>query len=184
MIYAQASHCYVLKIAVYWEKNSLHTTHPILHIMFYILKIKSNCLSIYPSIKYLRIFLPTSQPNPIFQTLSYEPKISSVNLYFPHILRNLKFHHTFQQSPLFVLILSRLKPFHVNPRYFFQAHFIESVYAQVVTFFRHSYQCPWSYKRTHENVPHTLPISFFLLLFSRIFCIRQFSDSSFFNVGT
>jgi len=40
----------MLKIAVYWEKTyALHSTHRIIHIMFYILRIRSYYLSIYPS---------------------------------------------------------------------------------------------------------------------------------------
>ena len=43
--------------------------------------------------------------------------------------------------------------------------------------FRHSLQCPWTYNLSLENVPHASPISLFFLLFSTIFCIRQFRDS-------
>jgi len=122
----------------------------------------------------------------MYHSRSPEPKISSVNQCIPHILWNPKVHHTFQQSPLLVPILSRRNPVHVNPRYFFQTYFIKGLYAQVVTFFRYSYQGPWIswiYFLSLENVTYALSISFFWLLLSTIFYIRQFRDSCVYFVG-
>lgn len=74
-----------------------------------------------------------SPTNSTCHSVSQEPNISSVNQTIPHILWRPKVHHSLQQGPLHVPILSRLKPVHVNTRYSSQTHFIERVYAHVVT---------------------------------------------------
>ena len=93
----------------------------------------------------------------------------------------------FSSEPTTCPIPSRLNPVPIKPQYSLQTHFTKDLYAQVITFFqvfaikslnifpfRYSYQNPWIYFISLENLPHALPISFFWLLLSTILCIRQF----------
>jgi hypothetical protein len=49
--------------------------------------------------------------------------------------------------------------------------------------FRNSFQDPWTYNLSLKFMPHSLPISFLYLLFSTIFCMRQFRDSCVYSSG-
>ena len=112
------------KIAVYWEKTyTVYTTQYALlanRKIFYL-------TIIHPYI----IYLYMSQTNSTYHSPSPEPNISSVNQFISLILWNSKVHHTFQQRPLLVPILSQLNPVHVYKRYTFKIHFIKRIYVCV-----------------------------------------------------
>ena len=174
---AHASNCHMLKIAVYWEKTcTSHTTLCILHNLYYLPINESNYLSIYLSM-YCQFIYPR---------LQLTPRITAdlQNIKFPQLINasltcygTPRFITLFNKYPLLVPTLSRMNPAHEFPQDFFHTSFIICMYTQLTLSFRYSYQDTSTYFLAFENAPHALPISFFLLLLSTIFCNRQFRDS-------
>ena len=137
---AQASHCCMMKIAVYWEETyTLHTTHHILYNLYYLPIHKSNYLSIYPTIYYLFIY-PRLQLTPRNTADLQNPKFSQLINASPTSYRTPRFITLFNKYPLLVPTLSQMNAAHEFPQDFFHTRFIICMFTQLTLSFRYSYQ--------------------------------------------